>query len=224
MDRIKRLLLFTGLAACMTAGAPVARELPEQPTPLQQLGEHNRHNTGRPLAITNVRIFDGERVIPRGTVVIWGRSIWHVGEKDKIPSDSDVIDGSGATLLPGFIDSHAHDWGFGVERAPIFGVTSELEMFGDPEITRLLREEQAQTGAPGKVDLITAGTLATAPGGHGTQYGLPIPTLTQPDQAQAWVDDRIEEGSDFIKIVLEDGSPFGFRIPFPTLDRRPRAR
>jgi imidazolonepropionase-like amidohydrolase len=219
MSRIKSILVFTGLAACMTAEAPVATESQEGRSTLLQFDEHNRHQTGRPVAITNVRIFDGEHVIPRGNVVIWGQSIWHVGEKDKIPSGSEVIDGSGATLMPGFIDSHAHDSGFGVERAPIFGVTTELEMFGDPEIARILREEQAQTGAPGKADLITAGTLATAPGGHGTQYGIPIPTLTQPDQARPWVDDRIEEGSDFIKIVLEDGSPFGFRVPFPTLDR-----
>jgi hypothetical protein len=92
-------------------------------------------------------------------------------------------------------------------------------MFGNPEIARTLREEQPQTGAPGKVDLMTAGILATAPGGHGTQYGIPIPTLTQPRQARRWVDDRIEEASDFIKIVLEDGSPFGFPVPLPTLDR-----
>jgi len=55
----------------------------------------------------------------------------------------------------------------------------------------------------------------TVPGGHGTQYGIPIPTLTQPGQARPWVDDRINEGSDFIKIVLEDGSPFGFPVPLP---------
>jgi hypothetical protein len=121
MNRIKSVLVFTGLAACMTAGAPVAKESPEARTPLQQFGGHNRDKTGRPLAITNVRIFDGERMIPRGTVVIWGRTIWQVGEKDKTPSGADVIDGSGATLLPGFIDSHAHDSGFGVERAPRAG-------------------------------------------------------------------------------------------------------
>jgi len=92
-------------------------------------------------------------------------------------------------------------------------------MFGDTEVARFIREQEAVDGAPMWASLITAGILATAPGGHGTQYGLPIPTLTSPDQAQGWVDDRIAEGSDFIKIVLEDGSPYGFRVPFPTLDR-----
>jgi hypothetical protein len=57
----------------------------------------------------------------------------------------------------------------------------------------------------GQADLFSAGTLATAPGGHGTQFGVPIPTLSSPGEAQAFVDARIAEGSDFIKIVLEAG-------------------
>ena len=61
------------------------------------------------------------------------------------------------------------------------------------------------------------GTLATAPGGHGTEYGLRIPTLTSPDEAQAFVDARIQEGSDYIKIVYDDGKLYGRNIP--TLDK-----
>jgi hypothetical protein len=57
----------------------------------------------------------------------------------------------------------------------------------------------------GQADLFSAGTLATAPGGHGTQFGVPIPTLSSPGEAQAFIDARIAEGSDFIKIVLEAG-------------------
>jgi len=202
MLRVKVILCLTVLAACLSVVVPVAKEHAESS-----------------VAITNVRIFDGDQMIPDGTVVITGRTISHVGKEKKIPEGAEVIDGGGATLLPGLIDSHAHDSGFGVERALIFGVTTELEMFGDTEVARFIREQEAVDGAPMWASLITAGILATAPGGHGTQYGLPIPTLTSPDQAQGWVDDRIAEGSDFIKIVLEDGSPYGFKTPFPTLDR-----
>jgi len=53
----------------------------------------------------------------------------------------------------------------------------------------------------------------TAPGSHGTQYG-PIPTITEPAQAQAFVDARIAEGSDYIKIILAGGS---VRRSVPTL-------
>jgi hypothetical protein len=145
VSRFRFISCITALAACLTAVALVAKE----------------HGTSRPIAITNVRIFDGERIIPDGTVVISGRTIEHVGQKDKIPVDADIIDGAGATLMPGLIDSHAHDWGYGVGRAPIFGVTTELEMFGDAGVARFLDGMEAQNGAPGYASLITAGTMAT---------------------------------------------------------------
>lgn len=46
--------------------------------------------------------------------------------------------------------------------------------------------------------------------------GPPIPTVTNPDQAQAFVDARIAEGSDFIKIIHDDGSTWAWtnqRVP-----------
>jgi imidazolonepropionase-like amidohydrolase len=171
----------------------------------------------RPIVITNVRIFDGTRVIPKGTVVFQGREIKAVGENVAVPKDAlEVIDGTGQTVLPGLIDSHTHAFGAALERALVFGVTTELDMFTDPGLAKTLREEQAKFGAPDRADLFSAGILATVPGGHGTEYGFTIPTLTKPEEAQAWVDGRIAEGSDYIKIVLEDGSPYGRKIP--TLD------
>lgn len=90
-------------------------------------------------------------------------------------------------------------------------------MFTSPGFAAAMRDEQARTGAPGRADLLSAGILATAPGGHGTEYGLPVPTLTWPEEAAAWVDARLAEGSDYIKIISEDGSAYGRTIP--TLDR-----
>ena len=62
--------------------------------------------------------------------------------------------------------------------------------------------------------------LATAPGGHGTEYGFPIPTITKPEEADDFVAARIAEGSDYIKIVYDDGSEInrsGKTIDEPTL-------
>lgn len=64
-----------------------------------------------------------------------------------------------------------------------------------------------------EVDLYSAGLVATAAGGHGTQYGTPIPTVDAPEMAAAFVADRAAEGSDWLKIILEDGSGFGREIP-----------
>jgi imidazolonepropionase-like amidohydrolase len=121
------------------------------------------------------------------------------------------------TLLPGLIDAHTHVFGDALEEALVFGVTTELDMFTEPRLAASLRAEQRQPGgAAGRADLFSAGVLATAPGGHGTEYGVPIPTLTRADSAQAWVDARVEEGSDYIKIVYDDGALFG--LDWPTLD------
>lgn len=47
-------------------------------------------------------------VIDRGTVVIRDGKIASVGTDIPIPSDAQVIDGSGKILTPGFIDAHCH--------------------------------------------------------------------------------------------------------------------
>jgi hypothetical protein len=40
-----------------------------------------------------------------------------------------------------------------------------------------------------------------ARGGHGTEYAMPIPTITSPGEARAFVDARIAEGSDYITVA-----------------------
>ncbi|MEB3372189.1 amidohydrolase family protein [Saccharopolyspora mangrovi] len=69
-------------------------------------------------------------------------------------------------------------------------------------------------------DLWTAGTLLTVPDGRGTQFG-PIPTVS-PGAGRAEIDafvaDRLAEGSDYIKVIREDGSLYGDER-MPTLTR-----
>jgi imidazolonepropionase-like amidohydrolase len=71
-------------------------------------------------------------------------------------------------------------------------------------------------------DFRSALTMITAPGGHGTEYGVPIPTLTEPEEAQAFVDARIAEGSDYIKIVY-DNRVYKTGEPEPTLRKETMA-
>jgi imidazolonepropionase-like amidohydrolase len=127
-----------------------------------------------------------------------------------------VVDGTGKTLLPGLIDSHVHAFQ-GQDDALLFGVTTQLDMFSAPVSTRAVRARMASGTNSKAADIFTSGILATVPKGHGTEYGFPIPTLTTPAEADAWVAARIAEGSDFIKIIDEPGTTVG--RPFPTLDR-----
>ena len=170
-------------------------------------------NNSNSFVIRNARLFDGHKVLGQADVWVQEGKIQAVGKDLKVPSDLKVVDGSGDTLLPGLIDSHTHAWGDALKEAEIFGVTTELDMFTDVKFMQPTRKDQAEGKDLDWADLRSAGTLATAPGGHGTEYGIQIPTLTAPAEAQAWVDARIAEGSDYIKIVVDDASAYGGHRP-----------
>ena len=163
------------------------------------------------FAVTNVRVFDGDTAIERATVVVRDGKIAAVGAGVPPPAGAQVIDGAGKTLLPGFIDAHTHSWGDALERALVFGVTTNLDMFTEHGQAAQWRREQKDGTATRRADIFSAGTLVTAPKGHGTQFGMPIPTISSAAEAQAFVDARIAEGSDFIKIVSEDGVAHGMK-------------
>jgi imidazolonepropionase-like amidohydrolase len=172
---------------------------------------------GESLLVRNARVFDGERVLERTDVLVQDGLIRRMGTKLDAPGDATVVDATGHTLLPGLIDAHTHAFGDALRDAIMFGVTTELDMFTDHRIARQLRAQQIEGGATDRADLFSAGTLVTAPDGHGTEYGITIPTIRLPDSAQAFVNARIAEGSDWIKIVYDDGSSYG--VSFNTLDR-----
>jgi imidazolonepropionase-like amidohydrolase len=174
-------------------------------------------------AITNAKVFDGERVLGQHTVLIEGSSI--VGITDAVPSRASTIDAAGATLLPGLIDAHVHTSVDGLRNALLFGVTTELEMQGD--FTAAGRK--AIAGRDDLADVRSAGFGLTAPGGHPSELvpdgppgeGVGEPPepgsganpaeseVTTPEQAVAAVRKRVDGGSDYIKIMIEDGRVLG---------------
>jgi imidazolonepropionase-like amidohydrolase len=165
------------------------------------------------FVIRNAKIFDGTRVIEKAQVWVADGKIKAIGTDVRAPATVRTIDGQGDTLLPGLIDAHTHTWGDALKEALVFGVTTELDMFTDHNYAAQIRSEQAAGKDLDMADLRSAGTLVTAPKGHGTEYGMPIPTITSPAEAQAFVDARIAEGSDYIKIIYDDGKAYGITIP-----------
>jgi imidazolonepropionase-like amidohydrolase len=165
------------------------------------------------FVIRGVRVFDGRKVLEQNDVWVEGGKIKAVGKNLKVPSSVKTVEAAGDTLLPGLIDSHTHAWGTALKEAEIFGVTTELDMFTDVKYMQQTKKEQDDGKDLDLADLRSAGTLATAPGGHGTEYGIQIPTLSSPPEAQEWVDARIAEGSDYIKIVIDDATAYGGHRP-----------
>lgn len=154
--------------------------------------------------VQDVRVFDGKAVHERRSVLFDDARIVDADFRGSAPAGARIVQGAGRTLLPGLIDAHTH--AFRQFDLPVlFGVTTQIDMFTAVPVMQDAKRSMAAGRHAGQADLFSAGTLATAPGGHGTQFGVPIPTLSGPGEAQAFVDARIAEGSDFIKIVLEAG-------------------
>jgi imidazolonepropionase-like amidohydrolase len=161
----------------------------------------------------DIRVFDGLNVMPKTNVLVEGEKITKMGKDFSVPMGADTILGDDMTLMPGLIDGHCHVSGRALEDAIMAGVTTELDMFTTPLYAANIRKEQEAGKMLDRADLYSAGFLVTAPGGHGTEYGMPIPTLSSADSAQAFVDDRLAEGSDYIKIVYDNGKIFGMKTP-----------
>lgn len=178
------------------------------------------------LVIRDVRVFDGERTREQTTVVVRDGRIHSVDRGTAEIAGATVVEGRGRTLLPGLIDSHVHvadDARSALEQALVMGVTTVFDMFSGGERLKTLKQVAAGD-AVDVADVRTAGTGATAPGGHPTQMGGPsIPTIASADEANAFVKARIAEGSDYIKIVYDDLSGMkdlsGISKPLPILSK-----
>ena len=80
------------------------------------------------------------------SVLVEGGIIRSVGgEHPASPADANVVDGTGKTLLPGLIDAHTHTIGENaLQQAPVFGVTTDLDMFTDPSTAARIKKEQEE--------------------------------------------------------------------------------
>ena len=169
------------------------------------------------LAIQNVRVFDGEALIPQATVVIGCTRILQVvsGEKSMVlRPGSTVLDGRGKTLLPGLIDTHTHTWSLPMLERPLdFGVTTVMDMGStNRKFAASMKAEREKWPARDRADLYSAVLWVTAPGSHGTQWAE-VPTLVEPKDAASFVATRVDEGADFIKIIYDNFKMFDADIP-----------
>ena len=191
---------------------------------------------GKLTAITNARIFNGEKVIDEQVVIFDEENIIDIG--GEVPTGATIVDAHGATLMPGLIDSHVHTSIDGLRHALKFGVTTELEMMGG--FTKNARDLELK-GIDDIADVRSAGMGVTAPGGHpdelmGGGDGIPdfvlkemekmteeekaafivahaqqendeeSPSFTTIEGTIKHVDEQVLHGADYIKILIEEGT------------------
>ena len=152
--------------------------------------------------ITNVRVFDGRRLGDATTVVVGDDGVICAGPSAQGESRAEVVDGEGGTLLPGLIDTHVHvDKVAQLEASVSWGVTTMLDM-GNKDLANLATLKQR----PGLPTVKSAGNPASAPGSvFVRKMGFSVSTtVSGPGDAARFVTERVAEGSDYIKILLED--------------------
>ncbi|KAK4504326.1 hypothetical protein PRZ48_005242 [Zasmidium cellare] len=155
---------------------------------------------GEKTVINNVRVFNGTALTEPTTVVIEGRFIGN----DASNADK-TIDGAGGVLIPGLIDSHVHVLKeTHLQKLLHHGVTTALDMAMYP--AERIPEMRSYPDMP---EIKTAGVpLSKAGSVHSCVLPLPPESLhVKTEEAAEWVQKRIAEGSDYIKIIADVPGP-----------------
>ena len=161
----------------------------------------------QPVAVRNVRVFDGDNVIESGVVVFDEGRILGVGPSTVIPRGAKVIDGTGKTLMPGLIDAHVHFSGsfdkynaLALQEAAAYGITTVQEMGGGANAGKF--QTRLRAGEfPNAADMFLGG-------------GSPAAIKTAAD-AEKMVAELATNGSDHLSEVAYDTlqEHFGYQVP-----------
>jgi imidazolonepropionase-like amidohydrolase len=164
--------------------------------------------------ITDVRLFDGFDVHANKTVTVVDGLIESIDDEHPAARNLRRIDGNDKTLMPGLIDAHTHtQTAEQLHETLRWGVTTVFDMATAKDTAAILRKDaEARNDIAG---FFSSVQVATVPDGHGTQYGRPVPTLTEPEEAAGFVAARFAEGSDYLKILRAGARA---REGWPTLD------
>ncbi len=158
------------------------------------------------VLITDAQIFTGSETLVRTDIAVHNGTIVAIGpELDRQQRANQMIDGTGKTLIPGLMNTHVHTWfPAHLQQAAKAGVLGVCDMHGSAFAVQWLSQFNDSIGY---ADYHAAGSGATVPKGHGTQFGIPVPTIDSTRSAREFVLERIAEGVDYIKILREPMRP-----------------
>jgi imidazolonepropionase-like amidohydrolase len=152
-----------------------------------------------PIVIHGGRLIDGNggKPVENATVIIEGNRIREVvAGKAEFPRDAQVVDATGKTVLPGFIDNHIHYRGFMGELLLAHGVTSVRDL-GNP-LEWILALRDAVNG--GKI--VGPRIFAAGGGFYGHATASHHMGVANVDEAKAMARKLVGLGVDYLKIHL----------------------
>ncbi|KAF8850686.1 putative amidohydrolase [Acephala macrosclerotiorum] len=156
------------------------------------------------VAITNVRVFDDEKILPATTVVFEDGLITGIGNDHEIREGANIVDALNGVLLPGLIDAHVHLHGpESLQQLAQFGITSACDMATWPPSLVVTLRGAASKG--GITDFKSPGIIACSPSSsHSRMPTFPSEELvTSPEDAVKFVQRRVDEGVDYIKVIAD---------------------
>ena len=187
-----------------------------------QLKTGAESNFNQHFMVRNVRLYDGQTTQEKIDLLVENNRFKLIGHNIQNPANYPELDGTNKTLIPGLIDAHTHTWGSALSQALNFGVTTELDMFTMPASSKPHQAVRDDLTNVAQADLFSATILATAPKGHGTEYGFEIPVLTSEAEVDQFVADRIADGADYIKAVYQAAE--SKRMYYPSISKAVLAR
>lgn len=174
--------------------------------------ENNRKNC---QVLVADRVFDGFNLLENTAVLFKGNKIIQVGEQNQFKDMcNNTMDLGDATILPGFIESHAHLTFQNIPNEIVLkhGITTARDTGGP-----LLKPQ----GGNGKLRLLSAGPIIQAVAGYPlnlfghTEHsnhdryaaiGVAVETIAE---AEKVVEDLVAGGATIIKVALEPGGEVG---------------
>lgn len=150
---------------------------------------------------------DGLERIGDATILIDGERVEAVAPSAQMPVPSGwrVVDVTGQTVAPGFIDAHVHIGFADPAEVVARGVTTVRDLGWPPDDIFPLAAGSRAAGSAGP-EIVAAGPILTAPAGYPTRAAwAPEGTgleVADPGAARAAVDSIAERGATVIKIAL----------------------
>ena len=160
----------------------------------------------QPILLHAARVFDGANMRMNTSVLVINGKVAQIDSRAAFKSsDAKVIDLGDATLLPGFIELHAHLAFQNVPAETVLkhGITT-LRDVGGPI--------HPPYGGDGSLRVLTSGPIITAPDGYPIPgmgaANIATPVATE-EQARETVRNLIDGGAAVIKVALEPGGEAG---------------